>query len=496
MIKRLKLHQIYFILAMIDLAALGCTLMLSHQMMDIHIRSVAENQLIAGHIFEVNALSDLAARTNAPGNDVFDSHNVPLETSRRDEALSRFDAAVGQIQRRALQEGDQPLKAQLARIDADMAAMNIQADQIFQKFAANNAAAAGQYMATMDRRFAGLNGSIRDAARMLTDRQSASLVRQMEQAAAMRALEWVIAGLIAFIVACALVFGRKIGAAMKAAEASQRSFVQRLEADVATRTLELQAAADRAEQSDRAKSEFLANMSHEIRTPMNGIMGMAELLSRSDLSPKQRNFTEVILNSSRSLLTIINDILDFSKILSGKVVLNAKPFSLKAIVGEIGSLLTTQIEAKNLEFITRFQPGLPEELIGDEGRIRQILLNLIGNAIKFTNEGHVLVNVLGAPREAGYDLEIRVEDTGIGIPADKLEEVFEKFAQVDGSTTRGYEGTGLGLSICRMLTERMGGTVVAESRLGAGSVFRLTLNLPIHREAEADAPVGDRTVAA
>lgn len=454
-------------------------------MMSIHTQSVAANQVIAQRIAEVTALSELATQTNAPGNDVFDSRNVPLERGRRDAALVRFNLAQDRIQQRALSESDQALQGRLARIDADMATMNAEADQIFRKFEADNAVAAGQHMATMDRKFARLNTSIRDAAQMLSARQSAGLLRQMQQAEAMRGFEWVIAALIAFIVGCALVYGHRIGTAMKAAEASQRSFVQRLEEEVAVRTRQLQSAVDRAEQGDRAKSDFLANMSHEIRTPMNGIMGMAELLHRSDLSPKQRTFAETILRSSRSLLTVINDILDFSKIMSGKVVLEAKPFSLTAIVSDIGNLLSTLIEAKNLEFITRFQPDLPEELVGDAGRIRQILLNLIGNAIKFTDQGHVLVNVLGARGDDGIELEIRVEDTGIGIPADKLEAVFEKFSQIDNSSTRSYEGTGLGLSICRMLTEKMGGDIVAESRLGRGSVFRVTMTLPVHREARA-----------
>ena len=489
MMKRLKLHHIYFVLAAIDLITVACTLLLSHQMMSIHTQSVAANQVIAQRIAEVTALSELATRTNAPGNDVFDSRNVPVERARRDAALVQFNRAQDTIQRRAASEGDQELQLGLARINADMATMNAEADRIFQKFAANNADAAGQHMATMDRKFAQLNTSIRGAAQMLTARQSAGLLRQMQQAEAMRGFEWIIAGLIAFIVGCVLVYGHRIGAAMKAAEAQQVTFVQRLENEVASRTRQLQSAVDRAEEGDRAKSDFLANMSHEIRTPMNGIMGMAELLHRSELSPKQRNFAEVIMRSSRSLLTVINDILDFSKVMSGKVVLETKPVSLKAIISDIGSLLSTQIEAKNLEFITRFQPGLPEELIGDEGRIRQILLNLIGNAIKFTNEGHVLVNVLGVRRDDLFELEIRVEDTGIGIPPDKLEDVFEKFSQIDTSSTRSYEGTGLGLSICRMLTEKMGGGVVAESRLGSGSVFRVTMSLPVHREAREPARI-------
>ena len=198
----------------------------------------------------------------------------------------------------------------------------------------------------------------------------------------------------------------------------------------------------RAEAADRAKSEFLANMSHEIRTPMNGVLGMAELLARTELTPRQKTFTDVITKSGNALLTIINDILDFSKINAGQLTLDSEPFRLAEAVEDVAALVSARVAEKNLELIVRVDPRLPAFVAGDVGRFRQIVTNMLGNAVKFTEKGHVLIDVSGETIDNLVHLKVRVEDTGIGIPADKLPNVFEKFAQVDGSSTRRHEGTG------------------------------------------------------
>ena len=240
-----------------------------------------------------------------------------------------------------------------------------------------------------------------------------------------------------------------------------------------------------AELADRAKSEFLANMSHEIRTPMNGVMGMAELLAKTDLDNKQRTFTDIIVKSGQALLTIINDILDFSKIDSGQLELDPQPFKLAEAVGDVATLVSTKVEEKGLELAVRIQPGLPEAYVGDVGRLRQIITNLVGNGVKFTDSGHVLVDVSGQVLSApggGLKAELlfKIEDTGIGIPANKVDHVFEKFSQVDGTSTRRHEGTGLGLTISRKLVELMGGEIGVISEPGQGSTFWFTLSLPVH----------------
>lgn len=252
---------------------------------------------------------------------------------------------------------------------------------------------------------------------------------------------------------------------------------------------ESQALLLKAEAADRAKSEFLANMSHEIRTPMNGVLGMAELLNKTELNSRQKTFTEVIVKSGNALLTIINDVLDFSKINAGQLTLDPGPFRLAEAVEDVATLVSARVAEKNLELIVRVDPTLPESVVGDVGRFRQIITNLLGNAVKFTEKGHVLVDVTGERETGVAHLHVRVEDTGIGIPPDKLDTVFEKFAQVDGSSTRRHEGTGLGLAIAARLVELMGGRIGVESQVGRGSVFWFSASLPVHEAEPSLAPV-------
>ena len=234
-----------------------------------------------------------------------------------------------------------------------------------------------------------------------------------------------------------------------------------------------------AKNADRAKSEFLANMSHEIRTPMNGIMGMTQLLANGKLGVREREFVQTIDRSGQALLTIINDILDFSKIEAGHIELDNSPFLLRESLEDVTSLLSTAATDTGVDLLLRIDPDLPVTYIGDVGRVRQILTNLVGNALKFTHEGHVLINVTGEVTDQIAKLNIAVSDTGIGIKEDQISQVFEKFRQADGSTTREYEGTGLGLSIASNLASLMNGGITAESELGKGSTFTVEIELAV-----------------
>ena len=485
---RSSLHRLYFVLAGIDLVTIGGTLYLSHLANYAFTESVRENQLWTERFAGFASLNSKIARLDAPCNDVFETRDVDSEHRKMEQAVAGARDAMTHIaMETAAIESPADRAALQPRVDAirDIAErMVVTGFDALREYRAGELEKAAQAMASTDRGLAEVNAAVADlveSSRQVIEHRQA---QQLGVAEVNTVVERCIGVFVGVLVVAISYFGWRLG------RQSERVATQ-----LAAANEELRELSHAAQAASVAKTEFLANMSHEIRTPLNAIIGFSDLLAREwnrVAEDERQQWLRNVRNSSRHLLELINNILDLSKIEAGRLEIAHIPCDCRAILAEVASLMRPNALAKGLELRIEFRGAVPERMQTDPLRLRQMLMNLVNNAIKFTERGHVGVcmafRVVGGRRI----LRAEVSDSGIGMSAEQIARLFKPFSQADNSITRRYGGTGLGLSISRNLAMLLGGTLTVASSEGRGSVFTCEIDVgPATGDDAAQQPLGE-----
>jgi signal transduction histidine kinase/DNA-binding response OmpR family regulator len=455
----------YFVLAAFDLLTITSSLYMNHSITHIFSRSVEQNKTWATLLSQLEDLRHLAGEVNAPGNDVFDTREVTKESARVQQAKLLFDQEFTKLQA-AFEEQhlERSYQQELSNIQTALSSMEEEADQIFTFFREGQPQQAGERMATMDRKFASANVAITALNRHIQRQQLAKLQQDQDYAASLQVYEYLISFFILCMISGAILYGNKIHRQIVSSTKEREAML-----------VKLTKATESAESAAKAKSDFLTMMSHEIRTPLNGVIGMTELLQLTQLTPQQQTQVATIQSSAQSLSMIINDVLDFAKIEAGKLSTQNISFSLLEVFEDTFSALAPLAHKKQLELLCNVAPHLPEQLQGDPFRFRQVLVNLIGNALKFTEEGHVqLTTTLIEKSQEDILIKLEVSDTGCGIRVEDQQKLFTAFTQTSNVNIRKHGGTGLGLAISKRMVEALGGEIGVSSEEGRGSTFWFT----------------------
>jgi two-component system, sensor histidine kinase and response regulator len=481
--RRLNWFQLYCGLAVFSLAMMTAGLYTSHLIASRFETSRKANQDWADRVAALVDLSTFMAAVDAPGNDVFESRDATEQAKLLEAAHKAFVRRLTILKVEAKRIPDPAASADFtndtANLDAIEAETVATGRALLADFAAGRADKAAAAMSAMDRSYSKASAQIEHMIEDVLAFQAENTDKDLVMTGKIRSFESGMAGIIALMLGGMIWYGLHLSRVMRKSEAERDT----QQAQLAEQAADLKLAVEAAQAASVAKSRFLANMSHEIRTPMNGVLGMTDLLLRSDLNKKQHHFAEMIYRSGTTLLSIINDILDISRIEAAKFELDHADFEVRSCIEHTVELLTESASRKGLMLNLFIAPAIPALANGDGGRLRQVLMNLVGNAIKFTSKGevelHVTRKVSGGNEAAGQgmELEFLVRDTGIGIDPDKLAGLFRPFTQADSSITRRFGGTGLGLSIAQQIIHMMGGEIAVTSQPGTGTniTFNITL---------------------